>query len=220
MRGNLRKLNPGANRQAMEKEQLTGLVVCGGKSSRMGTDKSKIIYHREQQRYHLYKLLQKFCKKVYISCSEEQAEYIDHAYEFIPDDTAYADIGPAASILSAVKKYPGKNWLVVACDYPFIYEENMARFVRTLKEKTEVAAFYNPPKKVYEPLLGYYSAKCIDPMINILKGENYSLQHYLKIVNANKHVATALEIKNINTPDEMRAVKKALKEQEDGPGQQ
>jgi len=200
----------------MEKEQLTGLVVCGGKSSRMGTDKSKIIYYGEQQRYYLYKLLQKFCEHVYISCNEEQAAYIDPSYEFIPDDKTYADIGPAAAILSAVKRYPGRNWLVIACDYPFINEENIVRFVHTLKERTEVAAFYNPPKKVYEPLLGYYSAKCMEPMITILKGENYSLQHYLKIVNANKHVATALEIKNINTPDEMRAVKKALKEQQDG----
>jgi molybdopterin-guanine dinucleotide biosynthesis protein A len=203
----------GSTRTNMEKEKLTGLVVCGGKSSRMGTDKSKIIYHGEQQRYYLYKMLQAFCAGVYISCNEEQATYMSPGYEFITDDEAYADIGPAASLLSAVKKFPGKNWLVIACDYPFIYTENVARFVNTLKDKTEVAAFYNPPKKVYEPLLGYYSAKAIEQMIHILKGENYSLQHYLKIVNANKHVADALEIKNINTPDEMRAVKEALKEE-------
>ena len=203
----------------MEKEKLTGLVVCGGKSSRMGTDKSKIIYHGEQQRYYLYKMLQQFCGEVFISCNEEQAEYINQEYSFITDDEAYENIGPAAALLSAVKKYPGRNWLVVACDYPFVNAENIERFTRTLKEKTEVAAFYNPPKKVYEPLLAYYSAGSIEPMIRILKGENYSLQHYLKIVNADKHVADALEIKNINTPDEMRAAKEALKELQDGQGE-
>ena len=199
----------------MEKEKLTGLVVCGGKSTRMGTDKSKVIYHGEQQRYYLYKMLQQLCGEVYISCNEEQAEYINGEYGFIPDDEVYKNIGPAASLLSAVKKYPGKNWLVVACDYPFIYAENLERFIRTIKDKTEVAAFYNPPKKVYEPLLAYYSADSIAPMIRILKGENYSLQHYLKIVNADKYVADALEIKNVNTPDEMRATKEALKESAD-----
>ncbi len=197
-------------------EKLTGLVACGGKSSRMGTDKSKIVYHGIQQRYYLYEMLKRFCDEVYVSVNAEQAEYIDTSYPYIQDDEAYNNIGPAAALLSAAKKYPGKNWLVVACDYPFLEASGLERFVGYLKDKTEAAAFYNPPKKVYEPLLGYYPAKSIDWMISILKGENYSLQHYLKIINADKHVADALEIKNINTPDEMRAAKEALKELKNG----
>ena len=197
-------------------KKITGLVVCGGKSTRMGTDKSKILYHGEQQRYYLYKMLEPFCDEVYISCNEEQAQYLDPAYRFIEDEEAYANIGPAASLLSAVKKVPQRNWLAVACDYPFINTENIERFIGTLKDKTEAAAFYNPQKKVYEPLLAYYAAHSIEYMINVLKGENYSLQHYLKIINADKHVADQLEVKNINTPDEMRAAKTAIKEINNG----
>ena len=127
--------------------QLTGLIVCGGKSTRMGTDKSKIMYHGDQQRYFLYKMLSQFCNEVYISCNEEQAGYLKPGYKFIVDDAAYADVGPAAAMLSAVKEIPGRNWLAVGCDYPFINAENFGAFVSTLKEKTIAAAFYNPAKK-------------------------------------------------------------------------
>lgn len=177
-------------------------------------DKSKIIYHGQQQRYYLYNMLSQFCNEVFISCNTEQAEFISTDYKFIVDEKAYADVGPAVALLSAVSHFPERNWIVIGCDYPFISTKILEDFISTLKEKTIAAAFYNPPKKVYEPLLGYYSAGIIPQMINILEGEDYSLQHFLKIVNANKHVTDKEEIKNINTPDEMRAAKIILKSRE------
>ena len=195
----------------MLKENITGLVVCGGKSSRMGTDKSKIIYHGKQQRYYLYEMLQQLCGEVFISCNAEQALYIDPEYNFITDDEEYENTGPAAALLSAIKKYPGKNWLVIACDYPFLTEESLARFLGIIKDDTVTASFYSPDKKVYEPLLAFYSKESVEPMKLFFDGGNYSLNDFLKMMHAKKHVADKEEIKNINTPEEMKAAKLLLK---------
>lgn len=195
----------------MLKENITGLVVCGGKSSRMGTDKSKIIYHGKQQRYYLYEMLKNLCEEVYISCNAEQALYLDPEYNFITDDEEYENVGPAAALLSAIKKYPGKNWLVIACDYPFIEQESLERFLNIIKDDTVTASFYSPDKKVYEPLLAFYSKESIDPMKLFFEGGNYSLNDFLKMMHAKKHVADKEEIKNINTPEEMKAAKLLLK---------
>ena len=51
--------------------------MCGGKSSRMGTDKSRIIYHEKEQQYHVYEMLQLICEDVFISCNKEQQAFID-----------------------------------------------------------------------------------------------------------------------------------------------
>lgn len=195
----------------MLKENLTGLVVCGGRSGRMGTDKSKIIYHGKQQRYYLYEMLSQFCSNVYISCNEEQALYIDPEYNFIVDDAEYAETGPAAAMLSAIKKYPNENWLAVACDYPFIDENSLQSFLAIIKDDTVTAAFYSPEKKVYEPYLGFYSKESMEQLNLFFAGGNYSLNDFLKLMYAKKHVADKEEIKNVNTPEEMKAAKQFLK---------
>ncbi|MBK8495728.1 MAG: NTP transferase domain-containing protein [Chitinophagaceae bacterium] len=40
-----------------------GLVLCGGNSSRMGTDKSMLQYYDKPQRYHVYDMLLPFVKR-------------------------------------------------------------------------------------------------------------------------------------------------------------
>jgi len=47
--------------------KLNGLVLAGGKSLRLGTDKGKINWHGNEQRYYIAELLQKFCDEVFIS---------------------------------------------------------------------------------------------------------------------------------------------------------
>src|SRR6478735_6633462 len=98
---------------------LYGLVICGGQSTRMGTDKSLLDYYGKAQRYYVHEMLQPFCEKVFLSCNEQQAATITGNYETIADAPAYSDIGPMAGLLSAFGQYPDKAFLVVACDYPF-----------------------------------------------------------------------------------------------------
>jgi hypothetical protein len=69
-----------------------GLVVCGGNSSRMGSDKSMLIYYEKPQRYHVYQMLQPFCEKVFISCNEKQATAIEDGYNILADDPSFKNI--------------------------------------------------------------------------------------------------------------------------------
>src|SRR4051812_45814849 len=73
-----------------------GLVACGGSSSRMGTDKSMLIYNTKPQRYHVYEMLQPFCEKVFISCKKEQSATVADGYDILTDDPVYNNIGPMA----------------------------------------------------------------------------------------------------------------------------
>src|SRR5688500_16599101 len=104
-----------------------GLVVCGGKSTRMGTDKSMLNYYGEPQRYHLYNMLSKLCERVFISCNAEQAANIPDKYSVIIDDNQYGDIGPMVALLTALDKYPNVSFLAVGCDYPHLRIEELDR---------------------------------------------------------------------------------------------
>lgn len=56
-------------------DKIYGLVLAGGKSNRMGKDKSRLHYHGQPHALFLYKLLSKFCEKTFLSV-RDAAEYL------------------------------------------------------------------------------------------------------------------------------------------------
>ncbi|UII26564.1 molybdenum cofactor guanylyltransferase [Fulvivirga maritima] len=94
---------------------LYGLVLIGGKSSRMGTDKSLIRYHDVTQRAYVHQLLSQYCSKVFLSCNPSQRKEL--ALPYIEDNQCE---GPITGLLSAHEAYPDASWLIMACDMPYV----------------------------------------------------------------------------------------------------
>lgn len=162
-----------------------GLVVCGGQSSRMGYDKSLLLYHDKPQRYHVYNMLQPFCENVFISCNAEQAKNMEPGYDLLPDHPSYSKIGPMAALLSAFKEFPGKNILFIGCDYPLLTAVDLRSFAVYCGTDTAIS-FYNEQENVYDPLLAWYPYSSAEVVKNMEKSGEYSLQHFLKASGAVK----------------------------------
>jgi molybdopterin-guanine dinucleotide biosynthesis protein A len=188
---------------------LSGLVVCGGQSSRMSTDKSLLEYYGMPHRYFLYQLLKKFCRDVFLSVNEKQSAEIPTTYQYIIDHKEYQEIGPMAALLSAQKAYPGKAWLVVGCDYPFINEESIS----TLIDDCEGLAtcYLHVEDGIPEPLLTIYEAEIFDAMEKWFERKHYSLSKFLL-----EQKATTIQpqhadlLRNINTMQEYIEVRDKL----------
>lgn len=177
-----------------------GLAVCGGNSSRMGTDKSLLQYYDKPQRYHVYDMLPPFCEKVFISCNEMQSNNIEDGYAFLKDDAAYSHMGPMAALLTVFKQYPKKNMLLVGCDYPFLNVTDLQQFSSYCTGEKNAVAFYNEQEDLYEPLLAWYPYQLFDKLKKMHEADQYSLQHFLKDVHAikfypqNKNSITSVDI--------------------------
>ena len=164
-----------------------GLVVCGGNSNRMSTDKSMLTYFEKPQRYHVYEMLQPFCEKVFISCNEEQTNTIEDDYNILTDDPSFKNIGPMAALLTAFAKFTNKNILFIGCDYPFLTIIDLQHFLSYCKQEKRTAAFYNEQEDVYEPLLAWYSYPAFDTLKKMHEAKQYSLRHFLKDSHALKY---------------------------------
>jgi molybdopterin-guanine dinucleotide biosynthesis protein A len=159
--------------------ELIGLVACGGNSRRMGADKSLLTYRDKPQRYFLYDILNELCSSVYLSCNREQSKYIPEGYRYITDHPDYADAGPLTATLSAFRQLPGRDLLLIACDYPLLNKDEIQRFIEFVAGKNKPAAFYDLMNEVPVPVLGYYPAGSEALMLKVRTDPYYSLKKLL-----------------------------------------
>ena len=110
---------------AERKPVVRGLVLAGGMSTRMGTDKGAIDYHGKPQREYAADLLAEVCEEVYISARPDMD--ISSDYDILTD--AFTYLGPYGGILSAFRHDPDAAWLVIACDIPLLDKPALQRLV-------------------------------------------------------------------------------------------
>ena len=197
------------------KNKLYGLVVCGGSSSRMGFDKSTIVYQEEAQWLYIHNMLATFCDQVLISCNAGQAYQFGAGHKILADADGYKYIGPMAAILTAFSKYPGNDFLVVGCDYPFVSGQDLRSFLQSSKDSRIAAAFYNVEENLYEPLLALYTSKAGPLLLSLFEQGRHSLQYFLRTVDACKYFPTEKKIiKSIDTREDLEWAKKELQKRQ------
>lgn len=166
--------------------KLYGLVLSGGKSTRMGTDKGLIEYHGRPQREHLYGLLSQVCDATYISLREEQEVKTPFGFATITDEDTFR--GPFNGILSAHNKHPEVAWLVLACDLPLVDLEALEQLVSerdSTKFATTFSATENP---LPEPVCAIWEPKALTKAIAYLEAGNGTCPRKFLINNDTKLV--------------------------------
>ncbi len=140
-----------------------GLILSGGKSTRMGSDKGLIPYHKIPQREYLYQLLNRVCAKTFLSIRSEQEKELPGNFNSIVDKNEYR--GPLNGILSAHKAYPTAAWLVLACDLPLLNQKAIAALLKQ-RDATKLATAYATKKsKLPEPLAAIWEPKGLQKAI-------------------------------------------------------
>jgi molybdopterin-guanine dinucleotide biosynthesis protein A len=133
-----------------QKVNLMGLVLAGGRSTRMGTDKGLLTYHDKPQREYLYDQMRPLCSGVYLSIRPEQQDSLPEGFACIADENKYR--GPFNGLLSAHHAFPDAAWLVMACDLPLIDREALEYLISRRNPKATATAFATRKTGLPEPL--------------------------------------------------------------------
>ncbi len=181
------------------------LILIGGKSSRMGTDKSLLDYHGKPQREYLFDLAKKYCQEVYFSCRKEQV----FSKKTIIDDY---DLGPMGGILLAFEHNKNTAWLVVACDMPLINETSFELLLQNRNAEKVATAFFNSETNAPDPLFAIYEPKAFELLSGYIKSGNKSPKIFLQSTDIQLVVAeNDFFLKNVNTKDDFEKVKNLKK---------
>jgi len=160
--------------------EVTGIILAGGKSSRMGTDKGLLQLCGKPLIGYTIKVLSELCSTIIISTSS--GAYESFGFKTVADEIPA--IGPMGGIYSALKQSRTEKNLVLSCDLPFVSKELLS-FILKNSEGYEVAVPWQGNQH-YEPLCGFYNLSVLEQMTAFIQKENYKLPDLFEEIGINK----------------------------------
>jgi molybdopterin-guanine dinucleotide biosynthesis protein A len=189
----------------MKKAQITGIILAGGQSSRLGTDKAFIKIGKKTLFENIYGLISDYCKEVLISANNHTG-YSFHEQRIIPD--CITGLGPIGGIYSCLKHSGTENNLVVAVDIPFI-NKGLIQFLLSNMADAELIIPVSVNGKA-EPLCALYNKSVLPYLEKMIAKKDLKVQnliHYCKskklLVSHEQEFYHDRLFNNINTPDDL-----------------
>src|SRR5690606_30737324 len=162
-------------------EKLYGLVLTGGKSSRMRVDKSTIEYHGLSQSDYLISLLQEVCDDVFLSVQSKRDVEASKGIKTIADQNVY--LGPFNGLYSAHKQHPDVAWLVLACDLPFLDLDALMHLKNNRNKQKSVTAYCKNGSILPEPLCAIWESNAFQKAETFFtKGEGASPSKFFQTI--------------------------------------
>jgi len=143
--------------------EITGVILAGGYSKRMGSNKSLLEINGFTMIEHSHELLKQIFNNIIISTNEpELFEFIDSLR--IKD--IYPYLGPLAGIHAALSSVQSQKIFLVSCDMPFL-QPSVINYL--LKVQTEEMIVLPKARNRIEYLCGIYNKNILPVVENILK---------------------------------------------------
>ncbi len=190
---------------------LKALIMAGGKSTRMGKDKSELHYHGMPQYQYISALLAELEIDSYVSCREDQREFFESNNTKVITDRIL-NCGPMGGILSAYMHTPDSAWLVLACDVPLLDKNILQELLNERDPAHNATAFISPHDNLPEPLIAIWEPKNYSMALQFL-AQGYTCPRKVLINTPTKLINTVApqKLANANTPDEMNRLLAHLK---------
>jgi molybdopterin-guanine dinucleotide biosynthesis protein A len=193
-------------------KKLYGLLLAGGRSTRMGCDKATLIHPdgRSLAQRGL-DLLGGICERVFLSVrSDQDLPVIEGGIVSILRDPDGSNSGPLVGIVMAMREQPNADWLVIACDLPRLDQASLEYLVKAREPGEMVLAYESEHDGKPEPLCAYYAAQAL-PILEaaLAKGRlsprDLLRENHCRLLSPPVHGV----LSNANTPDEWQAFTKS-----------
>jgi len=182
------------------KNNITGIILAGGKSSRMGTEKGLILYKNKPFVEHIIESMNPLVDNIIIiSNNKAYKSFGFRCYEDLIKNT-----GPLAGIYTGLRYSKTNNNLIVSCDIPLIKTVVLQKLIDQKNDASEVIQLQSQGKNM--PLIALYKKSCEVIFMEELHQNQKKVQKALKkcnvktvIIDGSLEQVTA----NINTPEDL-----------------
>ncbi len=188
------------------KKNITGIILAGGKSSRMGTDKGFLLFNKKPFVQYSIDALKPLVSEIMIV--SDNPDYDIFGLKRINDITKNA--GPVAGIYSGLKASSNELNLILSCDIPLISSEILQKLIDTIDNESQIIQVESQGKSM--PLIALYKKEVARTFNSCLKNGERRLRIAIKscksknIILEKEHEFLTM---NVNTQNELKAVENA-----------
>jgi len=196
----------------LTKHSLTGVILSGGKSIRMGGNKAFSEIRGERIIDHTVDLLQKIYNQVILVTNEPlKYSYLDLeiVLDLIPES------GPLVGIYTGLFYSSHSYSFITACDMPFL-NRKVIEYMLTIKKNYDVVIPHLSDG--YHPLHALYSKRCIKFIKEQIREDNLKITDFFNRVKVREVPSDEIisldpdlrSFLNINTPKDLEKIKEHI----------
>ena len=180
------------------------VILAGGKSRRMGTDKAELKLNGIRFLDKLAYELSGF-PELLVSVNDKE-QYPETEYPMVCD--IFPDCGPMGGLYAALESCTSDALVVVPCDVPLFSKGMADEMCACMEEETDAVIAVTEDGREH-PLCGVYKKSCLSVLEQCLKKHDYRMRDAIsrlrvKTWQAGKHSWRFL---NVNTPEEFEKLK-------------
>lgn len=187
-----------------QKTNIPVYILCGGKSTRMQTEKGLVEYKDKPFIQWVINAVKPLSNSIYLVTNNE--DYLDFNYPLVED--IYKDKGPVGGIHSALKHSDTEQILILSCDIPNITAAVLEKYLLNNYHNEIDVMMLSDNQKIF-PLIGIYSKSVLDGFESAIKTDKLKLMLVIKDYNF-KTIEVAGTHKNalvnINTKEELKSI--------------
>jgi len=159
----------------LKKYSIPAVVFAGGKSSRMGKDKSLLPFGGFPTLIEFqFSKLKKIFNKVYISWKSEKVDLGKDVSIFDIEPNIFA---PTIGLLSIFDKLESEYIFIFSVDAPFFGEREIGKVMDTFQNHIGEYEIYIPQhREGLEPMIGIYSRKLYPKIAHMVQDGNHKLK--------------------------------------------
>ncbi|MBI4931463.1 MAG: molybdenum cofactor guanylyltransferase [Bacteroidetes bacterium] len=185
----------------MNRQKITGVILAGGKNSRMGAAKGLLMVDGKKIIERIIDAMKPVVDEIMIISNENNYDYL--GYKVHAD--LIKDCGPMGGIHTALSFSASEKNLIVACDMPFLTSS-------ILKQIIDISSGYEITISEFsgevQPLCAVYSSVCRNKFKELITIEAWKMKKALKHFKTKTISFSENHFQNINTPEEYRTIKK------------
>jgi len=156
---------------------MKGLVLCGGQSQRMGSDKGLLQTNGQQWADLALQKLTELELSVLLSINKSQRDAYSRLFDdeiVVIDNEALAIRGPLLGLLSVHLQYPDDDLFVLACDLPDMHPSLLLKLRENYQQFPDQEVFVYSNDGEPEPLCGIYTATALSDVMEMYRQDQLS----------------------------------------------